>query len=117
MYSKKLNPEHSLRKTRGIKRTRQKVIIMHNPSEIDHNQLGLIRFSNLGSDDIIISITVNLSFDIELSSMADSKRALASNIDRAIVKKLVASSKGTRYWVCMISTKICERQHWKSRTQ
>ena len=34
-YRKKLNPGHSLRMTRGIKGTRQKVIAMHNPSEID----------------------------------------------------------------------------------
>ena len=83
--SKKLNPGHSLRMTKGIKGTRQKVIIMHNPSEIDQNQLLLVRFLNLGSDVVIIPGTVNLSFSIELSSMVDPKRALVS---RVIVKKL-----------------------------
>ena len=34
-YGKYLNPEHSLRTPKGIKGTRQKVIVTHNPSEID----------------------------------------------------------------------------------
>ena len=85
--SEKLNPGHSLRMTKGIQGTRQKVIIMHNPSEIDQNQLLLVRFLNLGSDVVIIPGTVNLSFSIELSSMVDPKRALVS---RVLVKKLAA---------------------------
>ena len=36
-YGMKLNPEHSLKSAYGIKGTRQKVIITHNPSEIDQN--------------------------------------------------------------------------------
>ena len=70
-YGTKLNPEHSLRTADGIKRTRQKVIVTHNPSEIDQNQLLLVRFPNLGSDDVIIPGMVKLSFNIELSSTAD----------------------------------------------
>ena len=53
-YRNKLNPEHSLRTAKEIKGTRQKVIIPHNPCEIDQNQLLLVRFPNLGSDDIIV---------------------------------------------------------------
>ena len=34
-YRKRLNPERSLRTPKGIKGTRQKVIVTHNPSEID----------------------------------------------------------------------------------
>ena len=34
-YGKQLNPERSLRTPKGIKRTRQKVIVTHNFSEID----------------------------------------------------------------------------------
>ena len=37
-YGKRLNPERSLRTPKGIKRTRQKVIVNHNPSEIDQAQ-------------------------------------------------------------------------------
>ena len=38
-YGNKLNPQHSLRTSHGIKGTRQKVIVTHNPSEIDQAQL------------------------------------------------------------------------------
>ena len=89
-----MNPGHLLRTTRGIKGTRQKVIIIHNPSEIDQNQLLLVRFPNLGSDDIIISGMVSLSFNTELSSKADPKRALVSNIGGVIVKKLAVKFEG-----------------------
>ena len=85
-YGKRLNPEHSLRTPERIEGMRQKVIVTHNPSEIDQNQLLLIRFPNLGSDDIIIPGTVNLSFNIELTSTADPNRTLVSNIGRAIIK-------------------------------
>ena len=93
-YRDKLNPEHSLRTARGIKGTRQKVIVTHNPSDIDQNQLLPVRFPNLGSDDVIIPGMANLSFNTELSSTADAKRMLVSNIDRAIVKKLAVKFEG-----------------------
>ena len=38
-YGKRLNPERSLRTPKGIKGTRQKVIVTHNPSEIDQAQV------------------------------------------------------------------------------
>ena len=60
-YGKKLNPERSLGTARGVKGSRQKVIVTHNPSEIDQNQLLLVRFPNLGSDDVIIPGTANIS--------------------------------------------------------
>ena len=93
-YGKKLNPEYSLRTTKGIKGIRQKVIINHNPSAIDQNQLLLVRFGDLGRDDVIIPGTAKLSFDIELSSNVDVKRTLVSNIGRAIVKKLAVKFEG-----------------------
>ena len=46
-YGKQLNPERSLRTAKGIKETRQKVTVTHNPSEIDQNQLLLVKFPNL----------------------------------------------------------------------
>ena len=87
-YRKQLNPECSLRTPKGIKGTRQKVIVTQNPSEIDQTQELLVRFPNLGSDDIIILGMANLSFNVELTSAVDANRALVSNIGRAIVKKL-----------------------------
>ena len=93
-YGKQLNSECSLRTPKGIKRTTQKLIVTHNPSEIDENQLLLVRFPNLGSDDVIIPGMANLSFNIELSSTVDPYRTLVSNIGRAIVKKLAVKFEG-----------------------
>ena len=59
-YRNKLNPEHSLRTPCGIKRIRQKVIVTHNPSKTDQNQLLLVKFPNLGSDDVIVPRMANL---------------------------------------------------------
>ena len=79
-YRKRLNPERSLRTPKGIKGTRQKVIVTHNPREVDQAQELLVRFPNLGSNDIIISEMANLSFNIELTSAVDANRTLVSNI-------------------------------------
>ena len=93
-YGKRLNPECSLRTPKGIKGTRQKVIVTHNPSKINQAQELLVRFPNLGSDDVIIPGMVNISFNIELTSAVDPKRTLVSNIGRAIVKKLAVKFEG-----------------------
>ena len=70
-YGNKLNPERSVRTAKGIKGTRQKVIVTHNPSEIGQDQDLLVRFPNLGSNDVIVPGTANLSFNIELSCTTD----------------------------------------------
>ena len=93
-YGKRLNPEQSLRTPKGIKGTRQKVIVTHNPSEIDQAKELLVRFSNLGSDDVIIPGMANLSFNIELTSTVDQNRTLVSNNGRAIIKKLAVKFEG-----------------------
>ena len=77
-YGKRLNPECSLRTPKGIKGTRQKVIVTHNPSEIDQSQELLVRFPNLGNGDVIIFRMVNLSYGIELTSTIDADRILVS---------------------------------------
>ena len=55
-YGNKLNPERSLRTAKGIKGTRQKVIVTRNPSEIGQNQLLTVEFPNLASDDVIVTL-------------------------------------------------------------
>ena len=110
-YRKRLNPERSLRTPKGIKGTRQKVIVTHNPSEIDQAQELLVRFPNLGSDDVIIPGMANLSFNIELTSAVDANRTLVSNIGRAIVKKLAVKFEGNEIMrntisMCLHATKI-----------
>ena len=111
----KLNPECSLQTPHGIKGSRQKVIVTHNPSEIDQNQLLLVRFPNLRSDDVIVPGTVNLSFNIELTSTSDTKRTLVINVGRAIIKKLAVKFEGNEIMgvddlMCLRATEICGEQ-------
>ena len=91
---------------------------MHNPSEINQNQLLLVRFQNLGSDDIIVPGTPNLSSNIELSSMADPKRALVSNVVRAIVKKLAVKFEGNEILgVDDFNLFACYQDLWKTELE
>ena len=117
-YRKRLNPECSLRTPKGIKGTRQKVIVTHNPSEIDQAQELLVRFPNLGSDDIIILETANLSFNIELTSAVDANRTLVSNIGRAIIKKLAVKFEGNEIMsVDDFDVLVCYRALWKIKSE
>ena len=117
-YGNKLNPERSLRTAKGIKGTRQKVIVTHNPSEIGHNQLLMVKFPDLGSDDVIVPGTANLSFNIELTSTADPNRTLVSNIGRAIIQKLAVKSEGNEI-LCIDGFDIfaCYRDLWKTKSE
>ena len=117
-YGKRLNPERPLRTPKGIKGTRQKVIVTHNPSEIDQAQELLVRFPNLGSDDVIIPGMANLSFNIELTSAIDANRTLVSNIGRAIVKKLAVKFEGNEIMsVDDFDVLACYRDLWKTKSE
>ena len=117
-YGNKLNPQHSLTTAKGIKGTRQKVIVTHNPSEIDQTQLLLVRFPNLGSDDVIIPGMVNLSFNIELSSTIDASRTLVSNIDRVIIKKLAVKFEGNEILsIDDFDIFACYQDLWKTKSE
>ena len=117
-YRKRLNPECSLRTPKGIKGTRQNVIVTHNPNEIDQAQELLVRFPNLGSDDVIIPGTANLSFHIELTSTIDANRTLVSNIGRAIIKKLAVKFEGNEI-MCVddFDAFACYRDLWKTKSE
>ena len=117
-YGKRLNPECSLRTPKGIKGTRQKVIVTHNPSEIDQAQELLVRFPNLGSDDVIIPGTTNLSFNIELTSAVDANRTLVSNIGRAIMKKLAVKFEGNVIMsIDDFDVFACYQDLWKTKSE
>ena len=117
-YGKRLNPEHSLRTPKGIKGTRQKVIVNHNSSEIDQAQELLVRFPNLGSDDVIIPGTTNISFNNELTSAIDTNRTLVSNIGRAIIKKLAVKFEGNEIMsMDGFDVFVCYRDLWKTKAE
>ena len=113
-----IKPRMSLRTPKAIKGTRQKVIVTHNPSEIDQAQELLVRFPNLGSDDVIIPGTANLSFNIELTSTVDANRTLVSNIGRAIVKKLAVKFERNEIMsVDDFDVLACYRDLWKTKSE
>ena len=117
-YGKQLNPECSLRTPKVIKGTRQKVIVTHTPSEIDQAQELLVRFPNLGSDNIIIPGMAKLSFNIELTSTVDANRTLVSNIGRAIIKKLAVKFEGNEIMsIDEFDVLACYRDLWKTKSK
>ena len=93
-------------------------VVTHNPSEIDQAQELLVRFPNLGSDDVIILATANLSFNIELTSTVYGNRTLVSNIGRAIVKKLAVKFEGNEIMgVDDYDVLACYRALWKTKSE
>ena len=92
-YGKKLNPYRRLRDPLGVKAVRQSVVITNNPATIDKSQQLLVRFPNLGSNDVVVPGFVRLAFTISLTS-TDANRTLVQNIGRAAVKKLTIKISG-----------------------
>lgn len=92
-YGPKLNPHRSLRDPLAVKGIRQSVVVTNNPSTIDQNQQLLVRFPNLGANDVIVPGTARLAFTISLTS-DDDKRTLVENIGRAIVRKTTIKISG-----------------------
>ena len=101
-----------------MKGTRQKVIVTHNPSEIDQAQELLVRFPNIGNDDVIIPGMANLSFNIELTSTVDTNRTLVSNKGRAIVKNIAVKFEGNEIMsVEDFDVFACYRDLWKTKSE
>ena len=85
---------------------------------IDQNQDLLVRFPNLGNDDVIIPGTTNLSFNIELTSTTDLNRTLVSNIGRAIIKKLAVKFEGNEILsIDNYHVFPCYRDLWKTKSE
>ena len=78
---------------KGIKGTRQKVIVTHNPSEIDQAQELLVRFPNLGSDDVIILGMANLTRSIRSES-----QHMALLYDRILRHRKIMVNKSNTVW-------------------
>ena len=89
-----------------------------NPSEIDQAQELLVRFPNLGSDDVIVPGMANHSFNIELTSTVDANRTLVSNIGRAIVKKLAVKFEGNELMsIDDYDFFACYQDLWKTKSE
>ena len=72
----------------------------------------------MGSDEVIIPGTTNLSFNIELTSTVDANRTLVSNIGRDIVKKLAVKFEGNEIMsVDDFNVFACYRDLWKTKSE
>ena len=89
-----LDPHRRLKEPLGVKGNRQSIVITNNPSSIDQNQILNVRFPNLGTNDVIVSGTTRLPFNIELESADDPNRTIVSNLGRAIIKKISVKLEG-----------------------
>ena len=68
--------------------------------------------------DVIIPGTVNLSFNIELTSTVDANRMLVSNTGRAIIKKLAVKFEGNEIMsVDDYDVLECYRDLWKTKSE
>ena len=72
-YGRKLNPYRRLQDPLRVKGIHQSVVITNNPSTIDQNQQLLVRFPNLGDDDVLVPGTLHLAFMIALDSIDANK--------------------------------------------
>ena len=78
----------------------------------------MVRFPNLGNDDVIVPGTANLSFNTELTSAADANRTLVSNIGRAIIQKLAVKFEGNEILsVDNLDIFACYQDLWKTKSE
>jgi hypothetical protein len=116
-YGRKLNPYRRLRDPLGVKGIRQSVVITNNPSTIDQNQQLLVRFPNLGAQDVIVPGTARLAFTIALTS-TDANRTVVQNLGRAIVKKTTIKISGNEVMSVDDSDVYhCYTDLWKTQSE
>ena len=88
----KLNPQRCYRKGFALKGLRQH-IKMNNPSTIGPDELLTVRFPDLKENQVIITSTTKLTFNISLVG-TDVNRTLVGNLGRNIIRKLVVKLEG-----------------------
>ena len=93
-YGNRLNPYRRVREPRGVRGIRQSIVITNNPSTIDENQQLLIRFPNLGGNDVIVPGTVRLAFEIDINSTTDKNATIYQNLGRSVIKKTTIKISG-----------------------
>ena len=89
----KLNPQRSYRKGFALKGLHQHIIKTNNPSTIGPGELLTVRFPDLKENQVIISSTTKLTFNISLVG-TDVNRTLVGNLGRNIIRKLVVKLEG-----------------------
>jgi len=93
-FGNKLDPHYSARTVYGVKGNRQGIVVTNNPSTIDAKQIRTIRFPNLGENDVVITGTPRLAFNITLNGDTDANHTIVNNLGRALVKKISVKLEG-----------------------
>ena len=99
----KLNPQRSYRKGFALKGIRQHIRETNNPSTIRPDELLTVRFPDLKENQLIISGTTKLTFNIPLSG-TDANRTSVKNLGRSIIRKLVVKLKSNE----IINIDVCD---------
>ena len=89
----KLNPQRSYRKGFALKGLCQHIIKTNNPSAIGPDELLTVRFPDLKENQVIISRTTKLTFNISLAR-TNANIILVKNLGRNIIRKLVVKLVG-----------------------
>ena len=89
----KLNPQRSYRKGFALKGSHQHIIKTNNLSTIGPDELLTVCFPDLKENQLIISSTTKLTFNISLAG-TDVNRTLVGNLGRNIIRKLVVKLEG-----------------------
>ena len=87
-YGKKLNPNRLLKMPKAVKGKRRDVSIMHNPSTIAAGQKLIVKFPQLGPDEVIIPSTAKLAFRMDLEGSLDDNRTTYHNLACNLVKEV-----------------------------
>ena len=87
-YGDDINPDRSNRVMNGLKAKRQHVRLTHNPSSIEPKQKLIVRFPNLGAEDVIIPGSFYISGKLNITSTKDKARYIVNNIGRKLIKTL-----------------------------
>ena len=93
MITQHINVHKQFKEKHALQAERQHVTISHNPSTINENEDLEVKVPVLGVDDVIIPSSLELTFDIDLTSAANT-RHVVNNLGKAIVTKLIISYEG-----------------------
>ena len=99
----KLNSQRSYRNGFALKGLCQHIIKTNNPSTIGPDELLTVRFPDLNENQVIISSTTKLTFNISLVG-TDVNRTLVGNLGRNIIRKLLVKLEGNDIMMTMISS-------------
>ena len=83
----RLNPQRSYRKGFALKGIQQHIIKTNNSSTIGPDELLTVRFPDLKENQVIVSGTTKLTFNISLAG-TDPNRTLVKNLGRNFIRKL-----------------------------